>query len=77
MIIDPGLLLAFAAASFILLVIPGPTIIMVISQALAHSSRTAFASLMGVGLGRSGCSHTVDHRRWHRTGGLCYRLYGH
>lgn len=43
--------LAFIAASLILLVIPGPTIIMVISQALAHGRRVALASVAGVGLG--------------------------
>jgi len=44
-------LLTFAIASTVLLVIPGPTIIMVISQALAHGKRVAFASVLGVGLG--------------------------
>jgi threonine/homoserine/homoserine lactone efflux protein len=42
---------AFVVASIILLVIPGPTIIMVISQALAHGRRVALASVIGVGLG--------------------------
>ena len=42
---------AFVVASVILLVIPGPTIIMVITQALAHGRRIAFASVLGVGLG--------------------------
>lgn len=42
---------AFVLASVILLVIPGPTIIMVITQALAHGRKVAFASVMGVGLG--------------------------
>lgn len=49
--VEPHLLAAFAAASFVLLVIPGPTIIMVISQALAHGRRVAMASVIGVGLG--------------------------
>lgn len=49
--VEPHLLFAFAAASFVLLVIPGPTIIMVISQALAHGRRVAMASVIGVGLG--------------------------
>ncbi|MEM9104983.1 MAG: LysE family translocator [Pseudomonadota bacterium] len=44
-------LMLFVATSFILLVIPGPTIIMVIAQALAHGRRVAFASVAGVGLG--------------------------
>lgn len=42
---------AFVAASVILLVIPGPTIVMVITQALAHGRRVALASVLGVGLG--------------------------
>tara|TARA_R110002020_G_scaffold96186_24_gene230626 strand:+ start:137 stop:778 length:642 start_codon:yes stop_codon:yes gene_type:complete len=42
---------AFVVASVILLVIPGPTIIMVITQALAHGRRIALASVLGVGLG--------------------------
>lgn len=42
---------AFVAASVILLVIPGPTIIMVITQALAHGRKVALASVLGVGLG--------------------------
>lgn len=42
---------AFILASIILLVIPGPTIVMVITQALAHGRKVAFASVMGVGLG--------------------------
>jgi len=49
--VEPHLLAAFIAASFVLLVIPGPTIILVISQALAHGRRVAMASVAGVGLG--------------------------
>ncbi len=44
-------LIAFIAAAGVLLVIPGPTIIMVVSQALAHGRRTALASVAGVALG--------------------------
>jgi threonine/homoserine/homoserine lactone efflux protein len=44
-------LIAFALASFVVLVIPGPTIIMIVSQALAHGKRVAVASVLGVGLG--------------------------
>lgn len=51
MFVDLPVLLAFAAASFVLLVVPGPTIIMVVSQALAHGNRAAMASVLGVGLG--------------------------
>jgi threonine/homoserine/homoserine lactone efflux protein len=49
--VSPEHLAAFVLASIILLVIPGPTIIMVISQALAHGRKVAFASVLGVGLG--------------------------
>lgn len=44
-------LLAFITAATVLLIIPGPTIIMVVSQALAHGRRIALASVAGVGLG--------------------------
>lgn len=43
--------LAFVAASAILLVIPGPTILLVISYALGHGRRAAPASVAGVALG--------------------------
>lgn len=49
--VDAHVLAAFAAASFVLLIIPGPTIILVISQALAHGRQVALASVAGVGLG--------------------------
>ncbi|TDH39428.1 LysE family translocator [Pseudohoeflea suaedae] len=45
------LYLAFIAASLIILVIPGPTIVLVIGQALAQGRRVAFASVAGVALG--------------------------
>ena len=43
--------LAFAAASAILLAIPGPTVLLVISYALGHQRKTAFATVAGVALG--------------------------
>jgi threonine/homoserine/homoserine lactone efflux protein len=43
--------LAFAVASAILVVIPGPTVLLVISHALTHGRRSAFATVAGVGLG--------------------------
>ena len=49
--VSPEHFAAFVLASVILLVIPGPTIVMVITQALAHGRKVAFASVMGVGLG--------------------------
>ncbi len=49
--VEPHILMTFAAASLVLLAVPGPTIIMVVSQALAHGHRVALASVLGVGLG--------------------------
>ncbi|RYC12073.1 LysE family translocator [Ciceribacter ferrooxidans] len=43
--------LAFAAASAVLLAIPGPTILLVISYALGHGRKTALATVTGVALG--------------------------
>ncbi len=43
--------LAFAAASAILVAIPGPTVLLVISHALGHGRRSAFATVAGVALG--------------------------
>ncbi|PTM92070.1 LysE family translocator [Mycoplana dimorpha] len=42
---------AFAAASAVMLAIPGPTILLVISYALGHGRRTAGATVAGVALG--------------------------
>lgn len=43
--------LAFAAASAVLLVIPGPTVLLVISYALTQGRRAARATVAGVALG--------------------------
>src|SRR5947209_175088 len=43
--------LAFAAASAILVAIPGPTVLLVISYALGHGRRSAAATVAGVALG--------------------------
>jgi threonine/homoserine/homoserine lactone efflux protein len=43
--------LAFAAASAVLLAIPGPTVLLVISYALGHGRRPAAAIVAGVALG--------------------------
>jgi len=43
--------LAFAAATAILLTIPGPTVLLVISYALGHGRATAAATVAGVALG--------------------------
>ena len=43
--------LAFVAASAVLLAIPGPTILLVVSHALGHGRKVAGASVAGVALG--------------------------
>jgi threonine/homoserine/homoserine lactone efflux protein len=43
--------LAFVAASAVLLAIPGPTILLVISYALSHGRKVAAATVAGVALG--------------------------
>jgi len=43
--------LAFAAASAILVAIPGPTVLLVISHALGHGRRAAMATVSGVAFG--------------------------
>jgi threonine/homoserine/homoserine lactone efflux protein len=44
-------LAAFALTSFVLIVIPGPSVLFVIGRALAHGRRTALASVLGNALG--------------------------
>lgn len=43
--------LAFVAASAVLLAIPGPTVLLVISHALGHGKRAAMGTVTGVALG--------------------------
>jgi threonine/homoserine/homoserine lactone efflux protein len=43
--------IAFAAASAVLLAIPGPTVLLVVTYALGHGRRTAAATVAGVVLG--------------------------
>lgn len=47
--------LAFAAAAGLLLIIPGPTVLLVISYALGHGRRAAAATVTGVTLGDITC----------------------
>ncbi|MEP3046301.1 MAG: LysE family translocator [Roseibium sp.] len=42
---------AYVVATLIVLAVPGPTIMLVISYALTHGRKSALASVMGVGLG--------------------------
>ncbi len=48
---DPTLWLTFSAASLALLLIPGPTVLLVLSYALAQGRRVAIACAAGVALG--------------------------
>ena len=45
------LYLAFVVAATVMLLIPGPTIMLVVAYALGHGKRTALATVLGVGLG--------------------------
>jgi threonine/homoserine/homoserine lactone efflux protein len=44
-------LLAFAAVSFLLIVVPGPSVLFVVGRALAHGRRAALTSVVGNTLG--------------------------
>ena len=44
---DPGLLAAFAVAAFLIIVIPGPSVLFVVSRALAYGRRAALATVAG------------------------------
>lgn len=44
-------LTAFAVAAFVLIVIPGPSVLFVVGRALAHGRRTALASVAGNAVG--------------------------
>lgn len=46
-----GQVAAFAVASFILIVIPGPSVLFVVGRALAHGRKTALASVAGNAVG--------------------------
>ena len=43
--------LAFAVASAVLLAVPGPTVMLVVSYALGRGSRSGWATVPGVALG--------------------------
>jgi threonine/homoserine/homoserine lactone efflux protein len=45
--VPAGRLLAFAAVAFIIIVIPGPSVLFVVGRALAHGRRIALASVLG------------------------------
>lgn len=45
--VAPDRLLAFAAMAFLLIVVPGPSVLFTIGRALAHGRRTALMSVLG------------------------------
>jgi threonine/homoserine/homoserine lactone efflux protein len=49
--VSAGQVAAFAVAAFILIVIPGPSVLFVVGRALAHGRRTALASVVGNAVG--------------------------
>jgi threonine/homoserine/homoserine lactone efflux protein len=49
--VSEGQLLSFALASFILIVIPGPSVLFVVGRALAYGRRTALGSVLGNAVG--------------------------
>src|ERR1700744_1445854 len=46
-VIPPAELSGYALASFVLIVIPGPSVLFVVGRALAHGRRTALATVGG------------------------------
>ncbi|WP_017537665.1 LysE family translocator [Nocardiopsis halophila] len=49
--IEPHVLTAFAVASFLLIVAPGPSVLFVVGRALAHGRRVALAGAVGNAIG--------------------------
>jgi threonine/homoserine/homoserine lactone efflux protein len=45
--VSPDRLLAFAAMSFLLIVVPGPSVLFTVGRALAHGRRAALSSVVG------------------------------
>lgn len=56
-VISSGHLLAFAVASFVLIAVPGPSVLFAISRALVLGRRGALATVVGNGLGA--CTQAV------------------
>src|SRR4051812_15080838 len=49
--VSPDRLLAFAAMSFVLIVIPGPSVLFVVGRALSYGRRVALTTVLGNTLG--------------------------
>jgi threonine/homoserine/homoserine lactone efflux protein len=58
-VVSGGQVAAFAVASFVLIVIPGPGVLFVVGRALAHGRRTALASAAGHAAGNGGVALCV------------------
>jgi threonine/homoserine/homoserine lactone efflux protein len=50
-VLSPGRLLAFAATAFIVIVIPGPSVLFAVSRALASERRVAILTVLGNAVG--------------------------
>ena len=85
--IEPGLLLAFIAASAVLIAIPGPNVALIVANSVAHGTRfglltvagTSTAAAMHLGLTVLGMSALLavlaDWFEWIRWGGVAYLLW--
>ncbi|GAB3750625.1 LysE family translocator [Microlunatus parietis] len=56
MLVPLGNTLAFALAAFVLIIIPGPSVLFVVSRALAYGRRTAVLTVLGGALGSFVCA---------------------
>src|SRR5215472_17777186 len=50
-VISPADLSGYALASFVLIVVPGPSVLFVVGRALAYGRRTALATVLGSAAG--------------------------
>ena len=48
---EPGALIAFIAASIVVLVVPGPTVTVIVANSLRHGTAAGFANIAGTQLG--------------------------
>ena len=67
---------AFVLAAMVLVIIPGPTIILVISQAIAHGRRAVLPLVVGVTLGDfTAMTHTFPSGAWSDPIVLCSAFF--
>ncbi|MGH3023415.1 MAG: LysE family translocator [Gaiellaceae bacterium] len=48
---DPGTLALFAGAAFLLLIVPGPAVLYIVTQSIEHGRRAGLVSMLGVQVG--------------------------